>query len=146
MKFAKKLLPILALVAILATLFTSVAFAATPSATRVVRLADVTTLKVLDDQPATFRLAGTYTCDFVDIKATVSGKLITITASDVKVMYTGKPCGAIKNFRRDVNLGVLVPGIYKVVVNPVVNAKPQKVLTGFIAPILPPTPIPTLQP
>lgn len=143
MKFSKKFLLILSLVAILATLFTTSAFAAS---TRVVRPATVLSLKVLDDQPATFRLLGDYTCDSVEIKASVSGKTITITADDVKVKYNGKSCGNAKSFRRDLNLGTLVPGVYTIVVNPISGGKPQKTIKGFIAPLIPSTPTPAPAP
>lgn len=139
MKFSKKFLLVLSLVAILATLFTTSAFA---GSSRFVRPADVIKIKVLDDQPATFRILGSYTCDFAEVKASVSGKTITITASDMKVKYTGKECGESKSFRRDLSVGVLVPGTYTIVVNPVSGGKPQKTIKGFIAPLIPATPTP----
>jgi len=137
MKFSKKFLLILSLVAILATLFTTSAFA---GSSRVVRPANITVLKVLDDQPATFRLLGDYTCDSVEIQARVSGKVITIIANDVKIQYTGKGCGGSKNFRRDITVGTLVPGTYTIVINPISGGKPQKHIKGFIATLNPATP------
>lgn len=139
MKFSKKFLLVLSLVAVLATVFTTSAFAAS---SRVVRPANVTVLKVLDAQPATFRLLGDYTCDSVELKASVSGKVITIVANDVKTMYTGKACGGSKNFRRDVTVGTLVPGTYTIVINPASSGKPQKIIKGFIAPLIPATATP----
>ncbi len=133
MKFNKKLFSVLTLAALFLALFTTSAFA---FSTRVVRLAQVTDLKVLDDQPATFRLRGTYTCDFVEFKADVSGKTITLTALDTKVKYTGTGCDTPRLFRRDINVGTLVPGVYTVVVNPDANGKGQKVIKGFIAPLI----------
>ena len=77
MKISKKLFVVLSLVAVLAGLFATTAFAAN---TRVVRYADVNTFKVLDNQPATFRLLGSYTCDSVQVNAVVSGKIISVYA------------------------------------------------------------------
>ena len=142
MKFNKKLFSIFTLIALLLALFTTSAFAAS---TRIVRPAQVTDLKVLDDQPATFRLRGTYTCDFVEFKSEVSGKTITLTALDTKVKYTGTGCDTTRSFRRDINVGTLVPGVYTVIVNPNANGKGQKVIKGFIAPpIATSTPMPAV--
>lgn len=141
MKFSKKLFFILGLVTLLASLFSSTALAA--SVTRVVRPATVFDLKVRDDQPATFRLRGTYTCDRFQVTTAVEGKTIIIKVEDVKVRYTGVPCGKTKTFLRDVVIAPLVPGVYTVLVNPDENGKAQKVLRGFIAPVYAtPTPAP----
>ena len=138
MKFKQKIWLVVMLVAMLATLFTTSALA---TSTRAVRPAVVTTLKVLADQPAVFRLQGQYTCDFVAVQANVTGKTITITATDTKIKYTGRGCDKLKSFHREVNLGVLVPGVYTIKVNPNLNGKGQKTLKGFIAPL-----VPTVQP
>jgi hypothetical protein len=134
MKFSKKLFIVLGLVALLTAAFATTAFAAD---TRVVRYASVVKVKVLDDQPATFRLLGNYTCDRVRFSTSVSGKTITIYANDVKVRYTGRGCDASNSFRRDITVGPLVPGIYTILVNPNENGKGQKILKGFIAPMIP---------
>lgn len=139
MKVSKKFFVILGLVALLAaTLFTT-AFAAD---TRVVKFATVVKVKVLDDQPATFRLLGSYTCDKVQVNSSVSGKVITIYAYDVKNKQTGKGCDTSTGFSKNISVGTLVPGTYTVLVNPDVNGKPQKKLKGFIAPLIPATPAP----
>ncbi len=130
MKF-KKLFTTIGLLALLLAMFTTSAFAVS---TRAVRPAQVTDLKVLDDQPATFRLRGIYTCDFVEFKSEVNGKTITITAIDTKVKYTGTGCDNQTSFRRDIKVGTLVPGVYTVIINPDAKGKGQKVLKGFIAP------------
>ena len=139
MKFSKKFVLILGLVALLTAAFATTALAAD---TRVVRFASVVKVKVLDDQPATFRLVGSYTCDKVQVNSSVSGKVITIYAYDVKNRYTGKGCDASLGFRKDISVGVLVPGTYTVLINPDANGKPQKKLNGFIAPLMPVTPTP----
>ena len=141
MKYRNKFLLVLSLVAVLATLFTSTALAA--SITRVVRPAVVFDLKVRDDQPATFRLRGTYTCDKVQVSTAVEGKTIIIKVEDVKVRYTGVPCGKTKTFLRDVVITPLVPGVYTVLINPDENGKGQKVIRNFVAPVYAtPTPAP----
>jgi|GEM_PF-2022689 len=142
MKFSKKFFLVLGLVALLTAAIATTAFAAN---TRVVRLADVVKIKMLDDQPATFRLLGSYTCDKVQFNSSVSGKVITIYAYDVKIRYTGHGCDTSKGYRKDVTIGTLVPGIYTIIVNPDANGKGQKVLKGFIAPMIP-TPVPTSAP
>jgi len=139
MKFSKKFFLILGLVALLTAAIATTAFAAD---TRVVRFASVVKVKVLDDQPATFSLLGSYTCNKVQLNSSVSGKIITIYAYDVKNMYTGKGCDASKGFRKDISVGVLVPGTYTVLINPDTNGKPQKKLNGFIAPLMPASPTP----
>ncbi len=134
MKFSKKFFIVLGLVAILASLFASTALAAD---TRIVRYANVSKIRVMDDQPATFRLLGNYTCDKVQFNTSVSGKTITIYAYDAKVRYTGRGCDSTNAFRRDITVGPLVPGVYTILVNPNENGKGQKILKGFIAPMLP---------
>lgn len=141
MKFSKKFFIVFGLVAMLTGLFATTALAAN---TRIVRLATVTKIKVLDDQPATFRLLGSYTCDKVQVNSFVSGKVITIYANDVKNKYTGRGCDTTTSFGKDISLGTLVPGTYTVLVNPDANGKPQKKLKGFIAPLIPVTPAPAV--
>ena len=138
MKFGKKLFLVLGLVALLVGTFASTAFAAN---TRVVRSAIVSKIKLVDDQPASFLLLGSYTCDKPQINASVSGKTITIYAYDVKIKYTGVGCGPIKNFKRTITVGTLVPGNYVVLVNPDAQGNAQKKLK-FVAPMLPATPTP----
>ena len=137
MKFSKKFFLILGLVALLTAAFATTAFAADM---RVVRNASVVKVTVLNNQPATFRLLGSYTCDKVQINSFVSGKVINIYAYDIKNIYTGKGCGASKGFRKDISVGNLVPGTYTVLINPDANGKSQKKLNGFIVPLMPATP------
>ena len=139
MKFSKKFFLILSMVTILASLFVTTAFAAN---TRIVRYADVAQIKVLDNQPATFRLIGGYTCDKLQFSSSVTGKTISIFAYDVKNKGTGQKCEATSKFRKEISVGTLVPGIYTIVVNPDAKGKGQKVIKGFIAPLIP-TPVPT---
>ena len=134
MKFSKKFFLVLGLVAILASLFASTALAAD---TRTVRYANVSKIRVMDDQPATFRLLGNYTCDKVQFNTSVSGKTITVYAYDAKVRYTGHGCDTTKSFLREITVGPLVPGVYTILVNPNENGKGQKILKGFIAPMIP---------
>ena len=138
MQFNKKLFIVLGLVALLASLFATTAFAAD---TRIVRLAAVTKIKLLDDQPATFRMLGSYTCDKVQINSSVSGKTLSIYAYDVKERYTGRGCDTSKSYRKEFSIGTLVPGTYTVLVNPDSKGKAQKKFT-FIAPVLPDTATP----
>ena len=142
MKFSKKFFLILGLVALLTAAFATTAFAAD---IRVVRNASVVKVTVLDNQPATFRLLGSYTCDKVQINSFASGKVINLYAYDIKNMYTGKGCGASKGFRKDISVGNLVPGTYTVLINPDSNGKSQKVIKGFIVPLIP-TPVPSATP
>jgi hypothetical protein len=139
MKFSKKLFIVLGLVALLTAAFATTAFAAN---TRVVRFADVIKVKVMANQPATFRLLGSFTCDKVQINSSVSGKTITIYANDVKIKYTGKGCDTVTSFRKDISVGTFVPGTYTVLINPDASGKPQKKISAFIAPLIP-TPVPT---
>lgn len=139
MQVSKKFFVILGLVALLAaTLFTT-AFAAD---TRVVKFATVVKVKVLEDQPATFRLLGSYTCDKVQVNTSVSGKVITIYVYDVKNKHTGQGCDKATGFSKEIRIGSLIPGTYTVLVNPESNGKAQKKLKGFIAPLIPATPAP----
>lgn len=134
MKISKKLFITLGLVVLLAaTLFTT-AFA---SNTKVVKFASVNKIQVLDDQPATFSLLGSYTCDQVQVNAFVSGKTIYINAYDVKNRYTGKGCDNDRSFKRTVNLGNLVPGMYTVLINVNGNGQAGKKINNFVAPLLP---------
>jgi hypothetical protein len=110
--------------------------------TRAVRFAEVVKVQVLDDQPATFRISGSYTCDSVQLNSSVSGKTISIYVYDVKVKYSGRGCDTSTSFRKNINVGTLVPGVYTILINPDVNGKGQKVLKGFIAPMMStPTPV-----
>ena len=60
MKFSKKFLVMLGLVALLTASLVTSAFA---SDTRLMGFARVDKVKMLDDQPASFSLLGSYTCD-----------------------------------------------------------------------------------
>jgi len=135
MKFSKKFFLVLGLVAILAAMFTTVAFA---GGTKIARFASVVKISAINNQPATFRLLGSYACTKVQLTSSVSGKVITIYAYDLKEIGNGKPCGtSTSSYRKDVTVGTLVPGIYTIIVNPDANGKGQKVLKGFIAPMIP---------
>ncbi len=133
MKFGKKFFIVLGLVAILASLFATTALAAD---TRVAKYAGVTKIAATNNQPATFRLLGSFTCDKVQLNSSVSGKVISIYAYDVKIRYTGHGCDTSKGYRKDIMVGTLVPGTYTVLVNPDGNGRAQKKFT-FIAPMLP---------
>ena len=134
MKISRKLFITLGLVVLLAaTLFTT-AFAS--SDTKVKDFASVSSFQVLDNQPATFSLRGSYTCDLVQVNAYVSGKTIYINTNDVKNRYTGHGCDNDRSYKRVVNLGNLVPGIYTVLVNVDENGQPAKKIKNFIVPLL----------
>jgi len=132
--FATALLALLAVAALPA----APAFALT---TRNVRFASVNKVSVVADQPAAFRLRGTYTCDKPQITSAVSGKVITINVWDVKIVGHGNPCDTKQPYNRVVTVGVLVPGKYTVYINSTNPGLAAKKL-HFIAPLIPPTPTP----
>ena len=132
MNFGKKLFLVLSLAALLVAGLVTTAFAAE---TRVVKFASVAKVKVLDDQPATFSLLGDYTCDSVDVQASVTGKTIYINAYDVKVKHTGKGCDNDRSYKRTISVGNLVPGTYTILVNVGENGKAAKKIKGFVAPV-----------
>jgi hypothetical protein len=134
MKISKKFFIVLGLVALLAGSLFTTAFA---DSTRVVKFATVNKVQVLDDQPATFSLLGSYTCDKISVNAYVAGKTIYLNVYDVKNRYTGKGCENDRSFKRTVNLGNLVPGTYTVLVNADGIGQPGKRIKNFIAPLLP---------
>ena len=133
MKFSKKLFLVLSLVALLAAAFATTALAAD---TRVAKYASVIKIAAINNQPATFRLLGSYTCDKVQLNSSVSGKVISIYAYDVKIRHTGHGCDASNGYRKEITVGTLVPGTYTVLVNPDGNGRAQKKFS-FIAPMLP---------
>ena len=85
----KKLFFISALVAMIATaaLPGSPVFALS---TRTVGFAAVDKVSVVTDQPASFRLRGTYTCDKVQIVSAVQGKIIKLLEENaiLNLLYT----------------------------------------------------------
>ena len=137
----KKLFFLAALVAMLVmtTLPASPAFALT---THNVRFAVVEKVSIVSsNQPASFRLRGTYTCDKVQITSAVSGKIINIDVWDVKIVGGGNKCQTKQAFNRVVSFGVLVPGKYTVYINQTNPGLAQKKFT-FIAPLIFGTPTP----
>ncbi len=141
MKFSKKFLLVLTLVALLTTLIASSAFAA--GAKEIYQQhAAITKVKVLDNQPATFRVMGSYACDKVRIQTQVSGKTIYINVWDVK--NKGNDCDRHHRFDKTVTVAPLVPGTYTVLfnVNPE-TGKSQRKIKGLIAPLIPATPAST---
>ena len=140
MKLSKKFFIVLGLVAMLAAMFTTVAFA---SGYKIARFASVTKVTTLNNQPATFRLLGSYTCSKVELNSSVSGKVISIYAYDLKEIGNGKPCGVTTaGYRKDITVGTLVPGRYTVLINPDGTGRAQKKFT-FIAPMMPATATPS---
>ena len=139
----KKLFITTALFALLAVaaLPATSAFALT---TRTEGFATVNKVSVVSDQPAAFRLRGTYTCDKPQITSDVSGKVITIDVYNVKIMGGGNKCKNQQLFNRVVDLGVLVPGTYTVYINLASPGHAAKKFT-FLAPLIP-TPSPTPAP
>ncbi|NCP86791.1 MAG: hypothetical protein CO094_08945 [Anaerolineae bacterium CG_4_9_14_3_um_filter_57_17] len=106
---------------------------------KIMGYASVTKIKVLDNQPATFRITGVGTCDKVEYSAVVAGKNIIIKFYNVKV--TNRDCGmgaAGTVFSRTINLGTLVPGFYVIRVNPdPVTGKGAITIRNFVAPAVP---------
>ena len=143
MKFSKKFFLVLGLVALLAAMFTTVAFA---DGYKISRFASVNKVTTLNNQPTTFRLLGSYVCTKVQLNSSVSGKVISIYAYDLKEIGNGKPCGTRSaGYLKDISVGNLVPGTYTVLINPDSNGKSQKVIKGFIVPLIP-TPVPSATP
>ena len=139
MKFSKKFFIVLGMVSLLAVLFTSVAFA---GGTKIARFASVVKVTTINNQPATFRLLGSYACSKVQLSSSVSGKVISIYAYDLKAVGNGIPCDTkISGYRKDVTVGTLVPGNYTVLINPDGQGNAQKKLK-FVAPMLPATATP----
>ena len=139
MKFSKKFFLVLGLVSLLAVLFTTVAFA---GGTKIARFASVVKVTTINSQPATFRLLGSYACSKVQLSSSVSGKVISIYAYDLKEIGNGKPCGTTTaGYRKDITVGTLVPGRYTVLINPDGTGRAQKKFT-FIAPMMPATATP----
>lgn len=112
---------------------------------KVMGYAAITKVKVLDDQPATFRITGVGNCDRVESSAVVDGKNITIKLYNVKT--TNHDCGfrpmggpgmTSQAFVRTINLGTLVPGVYVIRVNPdPVTGKGAVTIRNFVAPAIP---------
>ena len=108
--------------------------------TRIVGFASVDKVSVVTDQPASFRLRGTYTCDKVQISSSVVGKTITINVNNAKIVGGGNKCQTKQAYNRVITVGVLVPGTYTVYINRANTGKAQKKFT-FIAPLIA-TPVP----
>ena len=148
MKLSKKIFIVLGLVALIAGLFVPTALAAPQEKVKNTRPATVLRYKLLDDQPATLRIEGSYVCDRVTTSAEVVGKTINVYVVDVKDYHTGHGCGdkGELSFRRTLKLGNLVPGSYTVYFNPDGGGKWQKKFK-FIAPLYAtPTPAAPAQP
>ena len=140
MKFSKKFFIVLGLVALLASLFATTAFA---GGIKTRGFAVVDKYAVLSNQPLTMQFKGHLACDKVDISGSVSGKNIYVSLQDVKFIGGGKPCDdkRTKGFTKQISFTNLVPGSYTVYVNSDGNGKPQKKFK-IVAPLLP-TPTPT---
>lgn len=147
MKFSKKFLLVLSLVALLTTLFASSAFAA--GAKEVYQQhASVSKVKVLSTGPgaATIRVMGTYTCDKIRAHTSISGKTIYIEVWDVK--NKGKDCNNNQSYTRDLSFKSLVPGKYTVLVNVHPDTgKAQRKIKDLVIPVYPTaTPTPATAP
>ena len=137
MKFNTKFFLILALVALIAGLLPTAAFA---SGIKTRGFAQIDKYSVLSAQPMTIEFKGHLACQKVDISTSVVGKTIYVTLMDAKVIGGGVPCddAPSKGFTKQVSLGALVPGNYTVYVNMDGNGRWQKKLK-LIAPMLPTT-------
>jgi hypothetical protein len=135
MKFNKKFFLILALVALVAGLLPTAAFA---SGIKTRGFVQIDKYSVLSTQPMTLEFKGHLACQKVDISTSVVGKTIYVTLTDAKDVSSGIRCADIQNkgFGRQVSLGVLVPGNYTVYVNMDSNGRWQKKLK-LVAPMLP---------
>jgi len=146
MKFRKKFLLVLTLVALLTTLIASSAFAA--GAKEVYQQhASVSKAKVMSTGPgaATIRVMGNYTCDKIRAHTSVSGKTIYIEVWDVK--NKGNDCDNHDSYTRDLSFKSLVPGKYTVLVNlHPKTGQAQRKLTNLVIPVYPATPAPATAP
>ena len=141
MKFNKKFFLILALVALVATLLPTAAFAA---GLKTKGFVQVDKYSIVSTQPMTIQFKGHLACQKVDISSSVVGKNIYVTLLDAKIIGGGIPCddARSKGFTKQVSLGVLVPGTYTVYINPDGNGRWQKKFM-LVAPMLPAgTPVP----
>jgi hypothetical protein len=139
MKFSKKFFIVLGLVALLASLFVTTAFA---GGIKTKGFAVVDKYAVLSNQPLTLQFKGHLACDKVEVSSAVSGKDIYVTLKDVKFIGNGKPCKDSRpyGFTKQISFTSLVPGNYTVYVNSDGNGKWQKKFK-IVAPLLPtPTP------
>lgn len=138
MKFNKKFFLILALVALVATLLPTAAFA---SGIKTKGFVQIDKYSILSTQPLTIQFKGHFACQKVDISYSVVGKNIYVTLMDAKVIGGGIPCDDTrsKGFTKQVSLGVLVPGNYTVYVNLDSSGRWQKKFK-LVAPMLPTTP------
>jgi len=146
MKFRKKFLLVLTLVALLAALFATTAFAAGRKEVYQ-QHASVTKAKVMSTGPgaATIRVMGSYTCDKVRTHTSVSGKTIYIEVWDVK--NKGNDCNNSHTYTRDLSFKFLVPGKYTVLVNlHPKTGQAQRKLTNLVIPVYPATPTPATAP
>jgi hypothetical protein len=135
----KKLFLVTAVLAVLASVLPATsAFALT---TRIVGFAKVDKITVVTDQPASFRIRGTYTCDKPQLVSSVQGKVINIDVWNVKIVGGGTKCETQKAFNRVITVGVLVPGKYTVYVNQISPGHAAKKFT-FTAPLILTTPTP----
>jgi hypothetical protein len=141
MKFNKKFFLILALVALVAALLPTAAFA---SGIKTRGFVQVDKYSVLSTLPMTLQFKGHLACQKVDISSSVIGKSIYVDLRDAKIIGAGKPCTDTsgKSFTKQVSLGVLVPGNYTVYINANGNGKWQKKFK-VVAPMLP-TPMPAV--
>jgi hypothetical protein len=136
----KKLFQVTILVALVAALLPTAAFA---EQIKVKDFARVDKYAVVSVNPMTLQFHGWIGCDKAAISGTVSGKDIYVTILDTKTIGGRKACDDKRNraFTKQVSLGTLVPGNYTVYINMDSNGKPQKKFK-VVAPMLP-TPTPT---
>ena len=134
MKFNKKFFLILALIALVASMLPTAAFAA---GIKTKGFAQVDKYSILSTQPLTLQFKGHLACDRVDIAGSVIGKNIYVSIKDVKMMGTGRPCddSRSKSYLKELSLGTLVPGTYTVYINPDGNKWDKKF--KVLAPMLP---------
>jgi len=134
MKFNKKFFLILALVALVAALLPTAAFA---GGIKTKGFVQIDKYSVLSTQPLMLEFKGHLACQKVDISASVVGKNIYVDLKDAKIIGAGKPCDDVrsKGFTKQVSFGVLVPGTYTVYVNLDSSGKWQKKFK-VVAPML----------
>jgi hypothetical protein len=135
MKFSLKFFIVLGLVAILASLFASTAFA---GGIKTRGLVEVTKYAVLNNQPLTLQFKGYFGCDAVQVSGAVRGKEIYVTLQEIKFVGNGKACKDERpyGYTKQISFANLVPGAYTVYVNPDGNGKYQKKFK-VVAPLLP---------
>ena len=121
----KKLFFLTVLVALVAALLPSAAFA---DEIKTKDFALVDKYAVVSVRPLVLEFKGHIGCDKAVVSGKVDGKTIYATIVDAKTVGGGKACDDKRNrtYTKQITYGLLVPGVYTVYVNTNSNGKWQK--------------------